>query len=140
MNGWRDLKSDNKITIVSIIMAISAVLIINHIHETKAAHFADPGNITIVDGHGDPDFGVELVDVAIIPNDGSVSRQEQIKLMSECVEDAIMVGQWWEKKVYELTNTVLSEEDEHGISELPRYNPEIAVAFFNYRTGGDHVD
>lgn len=70
----------------------------------------------------------------IIDSMSPLSRKEQVKLMGECVEDAIAVRHWWEKKVYELSNTLLTKENEHGISQVPHYSPEIAVAFFNYRT------
>lgn len=66
------------------------------------------------------------------------SRKEQIILMAECVEDAIAVcqdaniyplGSWY--KADELTSEVLKGDKSVILAA------EIAVAFFNYRIGGN---
>ncbi len=118
----------------------------------KVAHFVDPGNLTITDGHGEaiilsdeggetdplrPEARLNVLDASnpqIRMGHSELSRQEQVTLMAECVEDAIAVCQ--DANIYPLSTWYRDGESD----DMTILAPQIAVAFFNYRTGGDHVD
>lgn len=72
---------------------------------------------------------LDASDPVIRMGHSKLSRTEQIKLMTECVEDAIPVCQ--DANIYPLSTWYRDGESE----DLSILAPEIAVAFFNYRIG-----
>lgn len=120
--------------IAAIIVGI--MFLATYVLTVDSAHFEapEPGTFRLTNGHGTPlvsetggltgghdeiEFNVDLL-----------SRQEQIKMMKECIEDAIAVCQ--DANIYPLTYWSKGEVKGDDTIILAA---EIAVAFFNYRTG-----
>lgn len=145
---------------ICLIVVVSLVAVVNEIDQIKAAHFEmpKPGTFRLTNGHGEDWGSIDLAkqveaankyadeqnetlvvrEAIVVPGVYvyPLTREQQVNLMAECVEDAITVCQ--DANIYPLSSwyktDALDSEMLKGDKSVI-LAAEIAVAFFNYRVG-----